>query len=91
MLKQKMKTHPEKHFLYQQQKLLEEKPEPHPNPPTIPLLPLRPKNCMPRMMQQHIQTEPHITDAFESLQVCVLLVSSELMQQKYEKGQWLKI
>ncbi|XP_023933546.1 regulator of G-protein signaling 22 isoform X1 [Lingula anatina] len=49
LLKQTVKYHPEKNKLYHHQKLLQPVPNvPYPNPPTMTLLPLRPKSCAPR-------------------------------------------
>ncbi|KAK6179499.1 hypothetical protein SNE40_011844 [Patella caerulea] len=59
LLKQLMKTNPEKYYLYHHQQLLKQtKTDVNPNPPTKSLLPLRPKSCQPR-----IHTTPIIQDA----------------------------
>ena len=44
-----MRTEPDKNLLYQHQKLLKPYSGVDPNPPTVNLLPLRPKSCHPRM------------------------------------------
>ena len=52
LLKQMMRTDPDKNLLYQHLKRLKPPSSVDPNPPTATLLPLRPKTCQPKMRQE---------------------------------------
>lgn len=73
VLKEQQKVNPNKNYLYQQmQRFKNPKLEVvYPNPPTVALLPLRPKTCIPRVKREQNQA-PVITDIFASSNVCVL-------------------
>jgi hypothetical protein len=64
LLKQDQKVNPNKNpSYYQQQKNNRPKFElVHPNPPTVALLPLRPKTCLPRVRERAAGAAPVITD-----------------------------
>ena len=72
LLNQESHVHPEQHYLYHHQ----QKMQPahfhttYPNPPTITLLPLRPRTCLPRTKRREAApTEPVISDMFDTSQV----------------------
>ncbi|KAK7502187.1 hypothetical protein BaRGS_00006551 [Batillaria attramentaria] len=60
LLKHLLHTNPNKYYQYQQQMNMKPPPEVYPNPPTMTLLPLRPKSCLPRAQHQII-----VEDFFE--------------------------
>ena len=72
LLQQSLKAQPEKNPLYQQQKVMNHQQrrngEVYPNPPTISMLPLRPKSCMPRLTEDE-KPKIQITEAFEPTEV----------------------
>ncbi len=65
---QQTKINTDQHYLYQQQKLLTAKTvESFPKPSVSPLLPLRPKTCMPRFRQDSLlqkSTGTEISDMY---------------------------
>ncbi|XP_053393937.1 regulator of G-protein signaling 22-like isoform X3 [Mercenaria mercenaria] len=60
LLKQMMRTNPDKNLLYHHLKHLQHPAGIDPNPPTASLLPLRPKSCLPRMKVQEPVIAPQI-------------------------------
>ncbi|ELU18295.1 hypothetical protein CAPTEDRAFT_185777 [Capitella teleta] len=65
ILKQELKVNPNKHYLYHQQKKIQNPNLElvYPNPPTATLLPLRPKTCIPRVRDATAHA-PVIMDMF---------------------------
>lgn len=65
ILKQELKVNPNKHYLYHQQKKIQNPKLElvYPNPPTATLLPLRPKTCIPRVRDATAHA-PVIMDMF---------------------------
>ncbi|KAL8596666.1 hypothetical protein ACOMHN_032608 [Nucella lapillus] len=58
LLRQLLRTNPAKYRQYQEQRLNLMPPrEVHPHPPTITLLPLRPKSCHPKMERHQVAVE----------------------------------
>ena len=68
MIKQQVHVNPDRHYLYHHLKLIQPSESPYPNPPVTPLLPLRPKTCIPRVRKAN---DVQINDLF-SEQVCVV-------------------
>ncbi|XP_060585737.1 regulator of G-protein signaling 22-like isoform X3 [Ruditapes philippinarum] len=60
LLKQMMRTNPDKNLLYHHLKHLKHSVAVDPSPPTASLLPLRPKSCLPRMKPQEPVIAPQI-------------------------------
>ena len=45
----RIKVNPDKYYFYHHLKLIQPLPTPYPDPPVPPLLPLRPKTCIPKL------------------------------------------
>ncbi|WAR24165.1 RGS22-like protein [Mya arenaria] len=66
LLKQMMRTNPDRNLLYTHMKHVKTPAGIDPSPPTASLLPLRPKSCLPRVRQQ--ETSITFQDQFHGLQ-----------------------
>ena len=85
LLRQNVSAQPEKHFLYQQQQNFIQPADPYPNPPTISLLPLRPKTCMPRVPSRAPEAEPkqlQISSMFDELKTSFQVRNCEDIQHQ---------
>ncbi len=67
LLRQESSVNPLKNQMYLHQREITNQPTAHPTPPTISLLPLRPKTCVPRLRQQQPET-CRITSMFEDIE-----------------------
>ena len=72
LLKQRAKVNPDQNFLYHHQKAMINLPETYPNPPTISLLPLRPKTCMPKLGPVASPQGPQISALFDAPLVSII-------------------
>ncbi|KAL4236453.1 GTPase activator [Mactra antiquata] len=68
LLKQMMRTNPDKNLLYHHLKHLNTPAGVDPSPPTASLLPLRPKTCHPRMREPEVTPQDLVTELFPQVE-----------------------
>ncbi|XP_052256163.1 regulator of G-protein signaling 22-like isoform X3 [Dreissena polymorpha] len=68
LLKQMMRSNPDRNLLYQHLKHMKAPSGVEPSPPTAPLLPLRPKSCLPRIRKPELTISPHVVHSLPGFQ-----------------------